>query len=195
MAYHALGRAKPYSLGTLNEGLAHTAYYGIALAYACGPLYRFGLLPSGTVRLRRPLGITGVCCAGLHVLATLIPLRSKFGWDYLTRQHWDLTVLGLVCLALALWMARTSLGNSVQRLGRERWARIQWIGLALLPLALAHFLVLGKFGKWMDWFQGRDTNPVPSGTIIIFAAGVLVIALRVVDAVCHGKADAGTTAG
>jgi DMSO/TMAO reductase YedYZ heme-binding membrane subunit len=187
MAYHAWWRAKPYSVVTLNESLAHTAYYSIALAYAFGPLYRFRLLPAPAVLWRRSLGIVGVACAGLHVLLTLFPLWPKFGWKFLVREHGDLTALGVVTLALAVGMVKTSLGDAVQRLGRQRWFRIQLLGLALLPLALAHFLVLGKISKWVDWFQGRDLNPAPAGTLIIFMVGTVVILLRIVDGMVHAR--------
>jgi hypothetical protein len=185
MAYHAWWRAKPYSWLTFNESLAHTAYYCLALAYVCGPLYRFGLLPARAVLVRRPFGIVGVVCAILHVGVTLGPLWGEFGWNYFLVQHWDLTALGVVCLALAVWMLQTSLGGAPQQMGVARWFRVQLLGLALLPLVLWHFMALGKVGKWLDWFHGVDTKPAPAGTLIIFAVGVLVIALRLVDAVRH----------
>lgn len=185
MIYHAWWRSKPYSVVTFNESLAHTAFYCLALAYACGPLYRFGWLTTRPVMWRRPLGMIGVGVAILHVLVSLVPLWGKFGWDYLVVQHWDATLLGAASLALALWMLQTSLGDSVQRLGRARWFQIQLTGLALLPLVLLHFLVLGKIGKWVDWFQGRDTNHMPAGTFIIFCVGIVILALRVADALCH----------
>jgi hypothetical protein len=187
MVYHAWWRAKPYSLGTLNESLAHVAFYCLALAYVFGPLYRFRLLPARWVFVRRPFGIVGVGSAVLHVGLTLGPLWGKFGWPHLLHKHWDSALLGLVSLALALWIWRISFAGSVQRLGRDRWFRWQLAGLVLLPLVLAHFLVLGKVGKWIDWFAGRDTNAAPAGTFIIFCVGVVVIALRVVDALSHGK--------
>jgi hypothetical protein len=187
MAYHDWWRAKTYSVLTLNESVAHTAYYCIALAFAFGPLYRFGLLPARAVMVRRTFGIVGVVCALLHVLLTLLPLWGKYGWEYLAIKHWDLTALGVANLVLAVWLLKTSLGNSVQRLGADRWFRLQLTGLALLPLALAHFIVLGKVAKWADWFAGRDKLPAPPGTFVIFCVGALVIALRVVDALCHVK--------
>lgn len=185
MAYHAWWRAKPYSWVTLNESLAHTAYYCLAIAYALGPLYRFGMWPARAVMLRRPFGIVGVICALLHVTVTLVPLWGEFGWSFLVVKHWDLTALGLICLAVAIWMLKTSLGNAVQRLGQARWVRVQSVGLVLLPLALWHFMVLGKIGKWLDWFHGVDTKPAPAGTLIIFAVGMILIALRLVDGCCH----------
>lgn len=193
LVYHARWRAKPYSLLTLNESLAHTAYYCIALAFALGSLYRFGLLPARAVAVRRAFGIVGVICSALHVLLTLFPLWPKYGWNYLVVKHWDLTVLGLVSLVLGFWLLKTSLGDAVQRLGAVRWRRIQLTGLALLPLVLWHFMAAGKIAKWLDWFAGRDTHPAPPGTFIIFCVGAVVIGLRTVDAACHlrmGKTDA-----
>ena len=190
MAYHAWWRAKPYSMGTLNESLAHTAYYCLAIAYSLGPFYRLGLLPARRVHVRRAFGIVGVICAFLHVTVTLGPLWGEFGWNYLAVKHGDLTVLGAVCLALAIWMLKTSVGNAVRKLGQARWLRIQLTGLALLPLVLWHFMTLGKIGKWLDWFHGVDTKPAPAGTLIIFVAGVLVIGLRLADVLCHVRFQA-----
>jgi len=185
MAYHDWWRRKPYSLMTLNESLALAAYYALALAFVPGPLYRFGAIPSRWVAVRRPLGIAGVICAILHVLITLIPLRNKYGWNYLVLQHGDLTALGALSISLALWLLKTSLGSAVQRLGVVRWFRIQWTGVALVPLVLAHFMVLGKIADWLKWFGGHDPKPAPPGTFVAFALGAVIILLRVVDLISH----------
>jgi hypothetical protein len=47
-----------------------------------------------------------------------------------------------------------------------------------------HLLMLGK---WVDWFQGRDLNPAPAGTLIIFIVGTVVILLRIVDGMVHAR--------
>lgn len=187
MAYHDWWRAKTYSVGTLNEALAHTAFYCLSLAFMFGPLYRFGLLPARMIPVRRPFGIAAVACAIPHVLLSLIPLWPKFGWNHFVVKHWDHTALGVASLALAVWLLTTSFGAALQRMGAARWRRTQLIGLALLPLVLWHFMALGKFTKWADWFAGRDKLPAPAGTLIIFCVGTLVIALRVIDALCHWK--------
>lgn len=187
MAYHDLWRAKGYSILTLNEAMAHTAYYCLALAFAVGPLYRFGVLARDVVPVRRPFGIIAVGCIILHALLSLIPLSSKFGWDHFVVKHWDHTALGVGGTILALWMLQTSFGNTLQRLGATGWRRIQLAGLVLLPLAVWHFMALGKLAKWADWFAGRDKLPAPPGTLIIFCVAVLVILLRVVDALRHWK--------
>ena len=187
MAYHDWGRAKPYSIGTLSEALAHTAFYGLALAFAIGPLYRFGIMPARAVAGRRPFGIVAVICAMVHALLSLTVLRPNSGWDHFVVKHWDHTVLGVLGLVLAVILLATSFGNAFQRLGEARWFRIQAAGLAILPVALLHFMALGKFTKWADWFDGRDRNAAPPGTIVIFCVGVLVITLRIIDIVRHWK--------
>lgn len=187
MGYHAWWRGKPCSLQTFDEGMACAAYYAMATAFTLGPLYRFGLCLKSWVSLRRPLGIVAGIFAAVHILMTFTTQWRNYGWNYICVEHWDMALLGVLSTALLAWLIKTAYPSAMEQNGLERWRKIQVCGLALLPLALAHFVVLGKIPKWMDWFRGVDKHAAPAGTLVVFIFGVVVIVLRIVDFICHVK--------
>jgi hypothetical protein len=179
MVYHDLWRGKPYSWLTANECLALSAVFSLSLALAVGPLHRMGIGGSGFYRLRRSFGLVAVGTAALHALVTLIPMWSHYGLKWLG-EHWFSFSLGLATLLYLLMLAALSWQSAFRRLGAERWwfwQRTAWLTLAVV---LAHFLVLGKFSKWLEWLEKRD-YPLPPATLWAALAGAIVLALRLCD--------------
>jgi len=178
-AYHDWWRAKPYTLGTADEGLALAALFGLEFCLLLGPLSRLTGAPAHMLRLRRPLGIvaTGFACA--HILVAVIPLYHEFNVAYFVR-NWVMFLFGLAALLLLLWLSLISTAAALARLGTARWCAIQQLGWLALALVLAHFLVLGKIPKFVKWFQTRDL-PAPPGTFWVAVAGVLVLGLKLAD--------------
>jgi DMSO/TMAO reductase YedYZ heme-binding membrane subunit len=74
------------------------------------------------------------------------------------------------------------------RVSTNAWRRIQQWGVALLPLIVAHYVVLGKTTKWIEWASGKDPYPGPPGTLLGAAVVVLVLLLRGADWVTRAKA-------
>jgi sulfoxide reductase heme-binding subunit YedZ len=180
MVYHDLCRGKTYSMQTANEGLALAGIFGLGCALALGPLHRLcGGLPR-VVRWRRALGVTAVIFAAAHVLVSLIPMWKEYGGRAYYAKHWDFTVLGIAAMGLLLAIARSSGERALRRMGAARWRRLQMLSFLALVLVLAHFLVLGKVSKWVEWFQERK-HPGPPGTFFAMLFGAFVLALKGVD--------------
>jgi DMSO/TMAO reductase YedYZ heme-binding membrane subunit len=179
MVYHDLWRGKPYSWLTANECLALSAIFSLSAALAVGPLHRMGWGGSSFYRLRRPFGVVAVGAAALHVLITLVPMWPHYGAKWIG-DHVLSFGLGLVAVLYLLMLAAISWPSAFRRLGADRWwfwQRTAWLTLAVV---LAHFLVLGKHSKWLEWWQKRDL-PMPPATLWAALAGALVLSLRLYD--------------
>lgn len=176
LAYHDWWRGKPYSLATANEAFALAGVYGLSLSLSLGPLRRLsGGLPRA-IRLRRPLGLCAGLCAAIHALLTLLVMNDKYDWAYYSK-HWDLLLLGSLALLLLSALCALSWPAALRRVGEERWRRVQAKGYLCLALVLVHFVVLGKFGKWVEWFRLHD-QPAPPGTLPAFLVGVAPLVLK-----------------
>jgi hypothetical protein len=134
---------------------------------------------AGAFRLRRPLGIVAAVFAAAHVVSALLLLPEKYNWDYYM-QEWLLLVLGIAVSLLLAAMAVSSTPGMLRRLGETKWRRLHGQGTLLLALILTHYLVLGKIGKWIEWFQLRDL-PAPPGTLWLSLIGAAALAIRLID--------------
>lgn len=179
-AYHDWWRGKTYTLATANEACALAGLYGIALAYALGPLHRMHRLGQRAVRWRRPVAIAAVGFALAHLVVTLLPLSGKYGWKYFS-AHWLTLALGIVAALWLLLLAALSFRRAAAKIGLAAWKQIQQWGVVLLPLLVVHYVVLGKIGKWLEWLGGKDPYPGPPGTLIGAGVVLLVLLLRGAD--------------
>jgi len=179
-AYHDWWRGKTYTLATANEACALAGLYGIALAYALGPLYRLHCLGERAVRWRRPVGVAAVGFAFAHMVVPFFPLSHKYGWTYFS-VHWITLALGVVAALWLLILAVLSFRRAAVNISMAAWNRIQQWGLVLLPVIVVHYTVLGKVSKWIEWFGGKDPHPGPPGTLIGAGVVLLVVLLRGVD--------------
>ena len=176
LAYHDWWRGKPYSLATANEAFALAALYGLSFSLLLGPLHRLsGGLP-GAIRLRRPLGLWAALCAAVHALLTLLVMNDKYDWAYHCK-HWDLLTLGILAMALLLVLCTLSWPAALRSVGEKRWRLAQRAGYLVVALVLLHFTVLGKSGKWVEWFRLHD-QPAPPGTLPAFVVGLAALALK-----------------
>ncbi len=179
MVYHDLWRNKPYSWLTANECLAIASVMSMCFALAAGPLFRFGWVGEYVRRLRRPMGIVSFVLAILHVLVAIIPMWSEFGLKWMVRHPLSI-ILAIVATAHLGILARISWPSAHKAMGYARWKswqRTAWIAFAA---SLAHFLVLGKEAKWVEWFEKRPT-PAPTFTLWLTLTGAAVLALRAAD--------------
>jgi DMSO/TMAO reductase YedYZ heme-binding membrane subunit len=179
IAYHDWWRNKPPSWLTANECVALAAVFCLSTALAVGPLYRFGLVGPAVYRFRRSFGLMAAACILIHIGIAVFPLWGKYGFKWVG-EH-------LLCFSLGVLAALHLLGLSVlswpaayQRLGPQRWWSWQRTAWVALVLGLAHFMVLGKLPKWIEWFQKRDF-PAPPATVWAALAGALVLVLRLFD--------------
>jgi DMSO/TMAO reductase YedYZ heme-binding membrane subunit len=186
-AYHDWWRAKPYSLGTADEALALAALMGLSVTLSLGPLCRLTGRFERALALRRPLALVAVCCAAAHIAVTLIFLSGKYGWNWITSE-WLSFLLGLAAALLLGFLAAMSFPWALQRFGREGWRRAQQWSDVALGLVLLHFVVLGKFPKWLDWFAKLD-QPAPPGTLPAFVVGALVLILRAIARLSRASAE------
>lgn len=191
LEYHRWrGRSYTDSLGSFlfvgNKAAGIASVFSLSAALALGPLCRRVGLPSGFLRLRRPLGVTGAVGSLPHVLVSLFFLDRKFDWTYYAR-HWISTGLGAMALLGFLWLAAISWPWSLRRFTPERWKAWQRLGFILIAIVFLHAVVFtGKLANWPDWFAkiGRPGNaPVPPGSFVIGLAVASVLALKAADAI------------
>jgi DMSO/TMAO reductase YedYZ heme-binding membrane subunit len=186
LAYHAWWRAKPPAWLTANECLALAAVFCLSAALAVGPLFRLGAVGPSVYRLRRPFGLAAMACVLLHVGVVVIPMWGQYGFKWLG-EHPFCFALGLLAALHLIALSVLSWPTIFQRAGRERWWSWQRTAWLALVLALAHFMLLGKLPKWIEWFQKRDL-PAPPATLWAALAGALVLALRLFDRI-RGRAQ------
>ncbi|MCX7805991.1 MAG: ferric reductase-like transmembrane domain-containing protein [Planctomycetota bacterium] len=179
MVYHDLWRGKPYSWLTTNECLALASVLCMCFALAVGPMFRFGWVGEYIRTLRRPMGIVSFILAALHVIVALVPMWSEFGLKWIVRHPLSmaLAIVATIHMAFLTWISWPS---AHKRMGYKRWKawqRTAWIALAA---SMAHFLVLGKEAKWVEWFEKRPV-PAPSFTLVLTILTALVFAVRAFD--------------
>jgi DMSO/TMAO reductase YedYZ heme-binding membrane subunit len=178
LEYHRW-RAKPYSLFTVNKALAIASVVSIAFALSLGPIYRLIAKFPSVLRMRRPLGITGVAMAVLHVLLTLCFI-PKFNFNYY-KAHSGEVIVGMVAFVGFLVLMTTSFRWAIKGLGRMKWKIIQKFGYAFLALVLLHAIILtGKIYNWPKWFS-QMKEPVPPGSFAIFVLCLPAFLLKGVD--------------
>ncbi|MFH0937809.1 MAG: ferric reductase-like transmembrane domain-containing protein [Planctomycetota bacterium] len=188
-------RGKPLSLFSANKALAIAAVVLFCLSGVFGPLHRFfGGLPR-MVRLRRPFGIVAAFFALVHIGISLWLLASdehliskKTLIGYLL-TNWLSMICGLAATIGFGILWATSYTVTFQRFGPELWQKLHALTWVFLILVLLHFAVVGinfstnpygKISNWVKWFQERKP-PLPPGTMIPFAIGMLALLLKAAD--------------
>jgi DMSO/TMAO reductase YedYZ heme-binding membrane subunit len=124
--------------------------------------------------------VAAVAFAFAHLVLTFFPLSNKYGWAYFS-VHWITLALGAVVALWLLILVALSFRRAAARIGTAAWHQIQQGGVVVLPLIVVHYLVLGKTGKWLEWFSGKDPHPGPPGTLIGTGIALVVLALRGAD--------------
>lgn len=169
-----------------NKALGIASVLSLSCAIASGPLRRLMGLSAATVRLRRPLGVTGALGILPHVLLSLFLLGEKFDWPYYAR-HWISEVLGVLALLGFLWLALISWPWALERFGPGKWKAWQQWGYVLVALVFLHAVVsTGKLANWPEWFGkiGRPGNPpVPPGSFVTGMAVAAVLVLKAADTI------------
>jgi len=178
LEYHRW-RAKPYSLFTANKAMAIASIVSIAFALSLGPIYRLTAKFRSLLRVRRPLGITGVTMAIIHVLLSLCIL-PKFNFDYY-KKNFGVALVGMIAFTGFLVLMATSFRWALKKLGRMKWKTLQKFGYVLLILVLLHSIILtGKIWNWPKWFS-QMKEPVPPGSFAIFVLCFPAVLLKGID--------------
>lgn len=178
-AYHDWWRGKSYSWPTAGECLALAALFNLSLCQALGPMCRLSGLCPGALGWRRPLGLTSAAFACGHVVITLTMLTGKFDWAFYRSNPWML-VFGILSGLLLAALTILSFSWASRRLGAKLWGMLMQLGYLALLFTLLHFMVLGKHGKWAQWFEKRDL-PAPPGTLPLFCIGALCLLPKAVE--------------
>jgi DMSO/TMAO reductase YedYZ heme-binding membrane subunit len=174
-AYHDWWRGKPFSIATANEALALASVVGLSLALSADRLRALRGRGERLARLARTLLPTATLCALLHVGFALLLLPEKYDRAWQT-AHPAMLGLGKAALVLLLPLCAATWSAVRRRLGERLGRRLHLGGLLTLALALLHFLVLGKFGRWAAWIRDLD-HPAPPGTLPVFLIGLVPFVL------------------
>ena len=168
-------RGKPWSLLTLNKGMAIAATLLLALSLSLGPVRRILGLPTSIHRLRRSLALTGAFFMILHLPLSIF-FVDRFDPAYFGR-YWLSWVFGGAAFLGFGFMAATSFPWALKRYGRAGWDRIHGPGILFLVLVAVHIIFLGKPAGWLRWLR-EGVEPVPPGTTIPTIAVLAVLMLR-----------------
>ena len=177
-------RGRAYSLFTANKAVAITSSALFSFSLVLGPLHRLTGKFFRTLRLRRPLGVTAAVFMVLHMLFSLF-LVEKFNLTYYM-EHWLSLVFGVTALIGFLMMWATSYKWALNRLGDDRWKKLQTLGYVFLALVILHTIAPGKLPNWILWFKTFNP-PAPPGTMIPSAIVGLTILLKIVDSAVGRK--------
>lgn len=183
LEYHRW-RGRPYSLFTANKAVAIASSLLFSFSLGLGPLCRLTGSFQKAIRLRRTLGVTAAIFMVIHVLLSLF-FVEKFDLTYYS-QNWRSPVFGAAALIGFLLMWITSYKWALERLGQDKWKKLQTMGYLFLALNILHIIVLGKIGNWILWFKTFN-KPVPPGTMIPSVIAAVVILLKLIDMVFSGK--------
>jgi DMSO/TMAO reductase YedYZ heme-binding membrane subunit len=178
----------------LNETTAQGGFFGLCAALSLGPLYRFFPRVFGAlIGMRRTFGVSSALFVAAHVFIALVPLWSELGWTYI-REHVLMVSLGFCAALIILVLGGLSFQCSLDRVGVERWRRLQKLGYLAVVLACAHFLVLGKFSGWVEWFRTLN-HPAPPGTLPVCIVGAVPLVLKGAELLRAPRGAAGGSVG
>ncbi|MHC4440548.1 MAG: ferric reductase-like transmembrane domain-containing protein, partial [Planctomycetota bacterium] len=181
---------------------AIASLYCLGLALLLGPLSRFSSGFDKLLPYRRTLGITAAFMAIIHALLVIFYLPYKFPEKYSEKyflswfvDYWFTIVMGILILALFLFIARYSFPGGIKKLGKRKWMILQKLAYLVIVMAALHLLSMGKIPKnWIKWLETRN-YPLPPGSFASMSFLVVVLAVKVVDLFVHGDSLAGKSAG
>lgn len=183
MWYHAV-RGRPYSLFVANKCAGIAAVFLIGLALALGPAARRWKPWRRGLPHRRSLGLFGAYASIPHALVSLFgsgllafPKECQFNWAWHV-AHWPCGLFGAATLVTLATIVSQSYPGGLNRLGHERWLRLQKLNWLLPGLILGHLVFKGTFANWIKWLQTFD-KPFPPGamTTAVFVVAVLILKL------------------
>jgi len=190
--YHDV-RGSSFTLFTTEKCTAIASVYCLALALALGPLSRFSSSLDRLLPYRRTMGLTAAFMSIPHVILVFIYLPLKFPGKYSRDypfswfiDYWFTVIMGLLCLALFLIIARYSFPNGIRRLGKRKWMILQKFAYLVMILVVLHLLSMGKIPEnWIAWIETRD-KPLPPGSFPVMVICIGALLLKVVDLFAHG---------
>ena len=142
-----------YDLYIANKAFAGDAAVLLGVVFLLGPLSRFFVIFDRYLQYRKEIGIVAFFLALVHGLVSLFFLPSKFPMSrYVSTLNWPFVfgLAGLVILVMLFFISNSWVEN---RLGTERWWRLQNWGLRLVVgLTVLHVFVM-KMNGWLSWYK------------------------------------------
>lgn len=178
MWYYSV-RGYPYSLLTVNKGIALAAIFSIGISISMGPLSRFFVFIQKLLPYRRALGMTGAYMVILHITLSIFFLPEMFPLQWFL-DRWPTIIFCLPAFFLLLVISLLSYPAGFKRLVQTKlqfFPQFVWLALGF---TLGHILFLGKIPAWIEWFKTFDT-PVPPATLPASIFCIIVLSLKLVD--------------
>lgn len=164
----------------LNKILALSSVVFIGISYLLGPVARFADHAFETkLSLRRPLGLLGFACAGIHSALSLVLLSPYYypslfmggRFTFFASLH---ILSGILAGALFTIVAISSIPNVMQTTDSSRWHSVQRIGYIAYMFVLMHVYTVGV-NSWKD----VSIWPGAMAPISLIAFNIIMVVLLV----------------
>lgn len=133
-----------YDLYIANKAFAGSGAILLAIVFILGPLSRFFNVFDRYLQYRKEVGIVAFFLALTHGLVALFFLPAAFNWPFV------FGLAGLAVLVILFFISNSWVEN---RLGTERWWRLQNWGLrVVVGLTILHVFVM-KYAGWINWYK------------------------------------------
>ena len=173
--YTVVIRARPLTPGVVSNSFAIAATFIIGLCFLLGPLSR--LKPHKFVpclKYRKALGLCGYLFAAIHAAGAIVLEFNIIA----SGENLYSIISAIFAFIIFTVMTITSTGKAIQKMGYQKWKRLQRTGYIAFFLVLIHFTIIEK-----GVFVSRQLGQV------LFAFVLLVLLIRILI-ILMGKKEA-----
>ncbi len=171
---------KNISAASLADVTATTGAILIAASFALsGFSYYFNFLDN-KLGYRKYLGVVGFLYALAYAVMLIFMYPEKYGAGLMYRMHEAEVILGLVAMAIFVFMIIISNIKVInQALGPKLWRQGLRLGyVAMVLLAIRAYLNQGDL--WLGWADKMNSLPPPSLIMAVMVLGVIILRLSMI---------------
>lgn len=164
----------------INVSTAWTAVVLIGLSMLLSAICYFWNAFDHYILFRKHLGVSGFVIATIHVVFSLIILRSDFPFPnyYLHEKNIISFLFGLTAFAYFAFMTSISNNYAVREIGGQKWRKLLRYGYIAYIFTIIHFGLRG-LPYWIKWIQG-GMKTMPSLGFVLFIFALFVPYFRIV---------------
>ena len=175
-----------FDLYIANKAFANLTAFLLALVLLIGPGSRLFSSLRRFVQYRKALGISVFFLALIHGVISFFFLPSKFPLSrFLGRVNLPF-IFGLSAIIILFILFITSFKSMVEKIGRNRWWKLQYQGARMAFIFIALHVIIMKLKNWLHWYQiggGKKLeNPhLPGLGLLITWLMIFVILIRIAE--------------
>lgn len=175
-----------YDLYIANKIFAGVATVLLGIVLLLGPASRLFSFPDRYLQYRKELGIVAFFLAVIHGVVSLFFLPSKFPiQEFLGTINWPF-IFGLLAAVILTGIFLISNDSATNALGREKWWRLQYLGIRLAFIFIILHVFIMKWSGWLKWYKtggGKElVRPEwPGAGLLVGWFMVFVILIRLAE--------------